>query len=107
MRMAIACLVVLVTVQAGQANASSRDVSGELRVLYALVTWGPTPFAPPDAERVAAETADFFDSSSGGRFPAYRMPTADSLVRQIVVVDGVVWGAESATEKLVAFDAGG
>ncbi len=41
------------------------------------------------------------------RFQAYRIPTADSLVRQIVVVDGVVWGAESATEKLVAFDAGG
>ena len=57
MRMAVACLVVLVTLQGGQANASSRDVTGELRVLYALVTWGPTPFALPDAERVAAETA--------------------------------------------------
>ena len=41
------------------------------------------------------------------RFRVYRMPTADSLVRQIVVVGGVVWGAESATAKLVAFDAGG
>ena len=67
MRMAIACLVVLVTLPAGQGNASAQDVTGELRVLYALVTWGPTPFAPPDAERVAAETADYFHSSSGGR----------------------------------------
>ena len=67
MRMAIACLVVLVTLPAGQGNASAQDVTGELRVLYALVTWGPTPFAPPDAERVAAETADYFHSSSDGR----------------------------------------
>ena len=36
-------------------------------MLYALVTWGPTPFAPPDAELVAAETADFFHTSSAGR----------------------------------------
>jgi virginiamycin B lyase len=37
------------------------------------------------------------------RFQAYRIPTTDSLVRQIVEVGGVIWGAESATEKLVAF----
>ena len=41
------------------------------------------------------------------RFRAYRLPTSDALVRQIVVADGVVWGAESATEKLVAFTIGG
>jgi virginiamycin B lyase len=41
------------------------------------------------------------------RFEAFRIPTTDALVRQIVVVDGVLWGAESATERLVAFDTGG
>jgi virginiamycin B lyase len=37
------------------------------------------------------------------RFQAFRIPTADALVRQIVEVDGTVWGAESATERLIAF----
>lgn len=66
MRTAIACLVVVVASIAGQATAAPA-VTGELRVLYALVTWGPTPFAASDAERVAVETAEFFRTSSGGR----------------------------------------
>jgi virginiamycin B lyase len=37
------------------------------------------------------------------RFQAYRIPTTDALVRQIVEVGGVIWGAESAAERLVAF----
>jgi virginiamycin B lyase len=41
------------------------------------------------------------------RFQAYRIPTTGALVRQIVEVDGVIWGAESATERLVAFSAAG
>lgn len=40
------------------------------------------------------------------RFQAYRIPTTDALVRQIVEVDGTIWGAESATEKLIAFTPG-
>jgi virginiamycin B lyase len=39
------------------------------------------------------------------RFQAYRIPTTDALVRQIVEVGGVIWGAESATERLIAFSA--
>jgi virginiamycin B lyase len=41
------------------------------------------------------------------RFQAYRIPTTDALVRQIVEVDGVIWGAESATEKLIAYSTAG
>ena len=37
------------------------------------------------------------------RFEALWIPTSDALVRQIVEVDGTIWGAESATEKLIAF----
>jgi virginiamycin B lyase len=37
------------------------------------------------------------------RFEAFRIPTTDALVRQIVEVDGTIWGAESAAEKLIAF----
>ena len=36
-------------------------------------------------------------------FEAIRIPTKDALVRQIVEVDGTIWGGESATEKLIAF----
>lgn len=46
-----------------------------------------------------------FDPESE-RWAAHPMPTEDALVRQIVAVDGVIWGAESATEKLVAFTPG-
>ena len=44
-----------------------------------------------------------FDPETEG-WQAYRLPTSTALVRQIVEVDGVIWGAESATDKLVAFD---
>jgi virginiamycin B lyase len=37
------------------------------------------------------------------RFQAFRIPTTDALVRQIVEVDGTIWGAASATEKLIAY----
>ncbi|MDH4103428.1 MAG: hypothetical protein OEW52_09785 [Thermoleophilia bacterium] len=41
------------------------------------------------------------------RFLGYRIPTSGTLVRQIVIVDGVIWGSESATQKLIAFNVGG
>jgi hypothetical protein len=66
MRTAIAFLVVACVCLTGESQASPA-VSGDLRVLYALVTWGPTPFTQKDAERVAAETDSFFSASSGGR----------------------------------------
>jgi virginiamycin B lyase len=50
----------------------------------------------------STNTLQRFDPTTE-RFQAYRMPTTDALVRQIVEVGGVIWGAESATEKLVAF----
>jgi virginiamycin B lyase len=50
----------------------------------------------------STNTLQRFDPATE-RFQAYRIPTADSLVRQIVEADGIIWGAESATEKLVAF----
>jgi hypothetical protein len=47
---------------------SAGAVTGELRTLYVLATWGPTPFTQADLERVAAETDAFFRASSAGRF---------------------------------------
>jgi hypothetical protein len=52
---------------AGLFVPSASAVSGELRVLYALATWGPVPFTAADAERVAAETDAFIQASSSGR----------------------------------------
>jgi len=46
---------------------SAGAVSGDVRVLYALATWGPTPFSQDDLERVAAETDAYFRASSSGR----------------------------------------
>ncbi len=66
MRTAIACLVLAVLAVTGTARGAAA-VSGELRVLYVLATWGPTPFSQEDAERVAAETEAFFHASSAGR----------------------------------------
>ena len=66
MRTAIACLVLALTSFTGAAHASA-SVSGELRVLYVLATWGPTPFTQEEAARVAAETSEFFHDSSAGR----------------------------------------
>jgi hypothetical protein len=42
-------------------------VSGELRVLYVLATWGPASFTHAEAEQVAAQTDEFFRASSSGR----------------------------------------
>ena len=53
---------------------------------------------------VSTNTLQRFDPETE-RFQAYRIPTTDALVRQIVEVGGVIWGAESATERLVAFSA--
>jgi hypothetical protein len=57
----------LALLAAGFAVPSAAGVSGELRVLYVLATWGPTPFTGGDAERVARETDAFFQTSSSGR----------------------------------------
>ncbi len=46
---------------------SASAVSGELRVVYVLATWGPTPFTQADFERVASETDAYFRASSSGR----------------------------------------
>lgn len=55
------------TVATGLLVPSASAVSGELRVLYVLATWGPTPFSQADVEQVAAETDAFFQLSSSGR----------------------------------------
>lgn len=64
LRPALALIAVLA---AGLFVPSAAAVSGELRVLYVLATWGPTPFTQADVERVAAETDAFFRASSSGR----------------------------------------
>ena len=46
---------------------SAAAASGELRVLYVLATWGPTPFTHAQVEQVAAESDRFFQDSSSGR----------------------------------------
>ena len=52
---------------AGLFVPAAAAVSGELRVVYVLATWGPTPFSRADVERVSAETDAFFQASSSGR----------------------------------------
>ena len=52
---------------AGLFVPAAAAVSGELRVLYVLASWGPTPFSPAEVERVALETDAFFQASSSGR----------------------------------------
>ena len=47
---------------------SASAVSGELRTLYVLATWGPEPFGSAELQRTADETNDFFEASSSGRF---------------------------------------
>ncbi len=42
-------------------------ITGELRTLYVVATWGPVPFTVADVERVAAETDAFMRTSSAGR----------------------------------------
>jgi hypothetical protein len=56
--------VVAAFVLAPQAAA----VSGQMRVLYVLATWGPRPFSVAQTQRVADETDAFFRASSAGRF---------------------------------------
>jgi Gametolysin peptidase M11 len=64
MRSALAVSLVL----AGLAAPSVGAVTGEMRTLYVLATWGPVPFSNDDLLRVGAETDAFFRASSGGRF---------------------------------------
>ena len=103
MRTAIACLVVLVTGRWREwlmPGVGTGDLTGH-------------PYAVCVDARDDVWLTDFSINTLQRFDPRHRAvsgvphATADSLVRQIVVVDGVVWGAESATEKLVAFDAGG
>jgi hypothetical protein len=42
-------------------------VTGELRTLYVVATWGPVPFSHDDLAQAAAETDAFFRASSPGR----------------------------------------
>ncbi len=60
-------LATIVAVAAGTAVPAASAVSGELRVVYVLATWGPTPFTQADFDRVAAETDAYFRASSSGR----------------------------------------
>ena len=46
---------------------ASAQTTGQLRVLFALTTWGPTPFTLAQAEQVLAESGAFFRTSSAGR----------------------------------------
>ena len=66
MRTVLLAILVAVIAAAISVPAASA-VSGELRVVYVLATWGPTPFTQADFERVAAETDAYFHASSAGR----------------------------------------
>ena len=46
---------------------ASAQTTRQLRVLFALTTWGPTPFTHAEAERVLIESDAFFRASSSGR----------------------------------------
>ncbi len=58
-------LVMLLAASFGVPSAGG--ATGEIRVLYVLTTWGPTPFTRDRAEQVALETDAFFRASSSGR----------------------------------------
>ena len=58
---------IIAALAAAVAVPGAEAVTGELRTLYVLATWGPTPFPHADVQRVAAETDAFFRSSSSGR----------------------------------------
>ena len=60
-------MALLALVATGLLVPSASAVPGELRVLYVIATWGPTPFAHDEVEHVAAETEAFFQAASGGR----------------------------------------
>lgn len=62
--MAVALALAVATVLALPASAQT---TGQLRVLFALTTWGPTPFTLADAERVLAESDAYFRQQSSGR----------------------------------------
>jgi Gametolysin peptidase M11 len=53
---------------AGLLAPSATAVTGEMRTLYVLATWGPVPFSNDDLQRVGAESDAFFRASSSGRF---------------------------------------
>jgi hypothetical protein len=60
-------VLVVAVLSAALLVPSAGAVTGELRVLYVLATWGPPTFTAPEVEVVAAETDAFFQASSSGR----------------------------------------
>jgi hypothetical protein len=66
MRTILLALLVAV-IAAGASVPSASALSGEVRVVYVLATWGPEPFTQADFDRVAAETDAYFRASSAGR----------------------------------------
>jgi Gametolysin peptidase M11 len=60
-------LGLLFAIAVGTAAPSASALSGEMRVVYVLATWGPEPFTQADFDRVAAETNAYFHQSSAGR----------------------------------------
>ncbi len=71
--------------------APAAAVSGQMRVLYVLATWGPRPFTVAQAQRVADDTDAFFRASSTGRFA---MP---GTVADWITLDRRIFDSCSAT----------
>ena len=63
LRSALAVSLVLV----GLAAPSAAAVTGEMRTLYVLATWGPVPFSNEDLLRVGTETDAFFRGATSAR----------------------------------------
>jgi hypothetical protein len=61
-------ITAIIAVLAAVAVPSAGAVTGEMRTLYVLATWGPVPFTHAEVQRVATETDAFFRASSAGRF---------------------------------------
>ena len=75
--------ILVAVIAAGTSVPSASALSGEVRVVYVLATWGPEPFTQADFDRVAAETDAYFRASSAGRLSmpgtfggAVRLPRA-------------------------------
>jgi hypothetical protein len=61
------CLALVAILSVSLFVPTASAIEGQLRVLYVLVTWGPTTPTHAEVERVAAETDALFRASSFGR----------------------------------------
>ena len=68
MATAVRSLLVASVLLAGLLAPSAAAVTGQMRTLYVLATWGPVPFTNDDLLRAGVENDAYYRASSSGRF---------------------------------------